>query len=155
MTSFNSLSDFSSHLKKLCSTYEKNKLLALNVIGQELQKDARSSIGHLQETHGQFKAWEELAESTKSDKERKGYVFNSDYNPLYRTGELMHSIKYSVDKLGSEVKLGSDDQIMVWQELGTANIPPRSVLGMTMYRSEPIIKIEIKRMFGRWLNGSI
>lgn len=134
MKKFKSFSAYSKHLESALSQYNKKQILALTVIGQFMEKEAKHKIGHLQSGHGHYKDWAELADATKRDKERKGFVFNSDYNPLLRTGDLKNSIHFKVmsPKL---LYLASSSQIMIYQELGTVNIPPRSVLGLTAIES--------------------
>jgi|SRR6266853_465291 len=155
MKTFNNLRSFSDHLKKVCASHAKYETLAAEFIGKELKKEARDAIGHLHDAAGPFKKWAELAESTKQDKERLGYVFNADYNPLLRTGELRDSIDYSVipGVLGTLLLLGSSSQIMIYQELGTAYIPPRSVLGATMFKSYPTVSYTLTAMLAAWLES--
>lgn len=100
-----------------------------------VQKTAQSEIGHLQPSVGPFPAWEELAESTKEDKERKGYVFNGEYNPLLRTGSLRDSIEYEIS--GAEAVIGSRSPIAAYQEFGTSRgIPPRPFMGPALFRNK-------------------
>lgn len=47
--------------------------------------------------------------------------------PLLETGEMRDSIVHAVE--GDVGHVGSDNDKAVWQELGTARIPPRSFLG--------------------------
>lgn len=146
---FKSLSDFARHLQKITRNYDNKENKALNIVGKHIKKESQAAIGHLQSGAGPFKTWKELAESTKQDKELKGYVYNSDYNPLLRTGELRDSIDYKVGK--GFVSIGSNSEIMIYQELGTIYIPPRSVLGMTMYKNKFKISKSLKEFMICWV----
>ena|ERR1700722_6768192 len=153
MKTFGSLGKFSDQLDKLVIKYPDYEFKASNYLGELLKKSAREKIGHLQPSAGEFEAWQPLADSTKKDKERLGYVFNSDYNPLYRTGELMDSIGYVFFIAGRALYLGSTSEIMVYQELGTKYIPPRSVLGLTMYAASILIIKVYSKMLCDWICG--
>lgn len=83
--------------------------------GAEYAKDL---IGHQQPS------WQPLAESTIRQKGRLGFRA-PDFEPLLRTGEMRDSIKGISNGLTGTI--GSDDPTLLWQELGTATIPPRPV----------------------------
>lgn len=85
---------------------------------------AKEKIGEYQEEAGPFIAWPELADSTKEDRLRQGYTEN---DPGLRSGEMRASIEHQV--ADGEAQVGSDDDKLVWFELGTVKQPPRSVLG--------------------------
>jgi phage gpG-like protein len=90
---------------------------ALEVAAVIIEGEAKAVIGTYK--YG----WTELADSTKRDRERKGFPPNE---PLLRTGELRDSIEHSA---GVETAyVGSNLNIAVYQELGTSRIPPRSFL---------------------------
>lgn len=139
MKTFDNLGKFAEHLAKTIIAQELAIKAALEKSARIVEREAKREIGHLQPEVGPFQDWEELADSTKEDKERKGYVFNSDYNPLLRTGELRNSISHEVK--GHEAAIGSTSQVMVYQEFGTSKIPPRAVLGPAIYKNKEIIKI--------------
>ncbi len=132
---FSSLLDFSEHLIKAATT----EIFAINeglkLASALVQQEAKREIGHLQPQVGNFDAWEELAESTKLDKERRGYVFNSDYNPLYRTGYLRDSIETEVNMPQLEAIIGSKWNVAAFQEFGTNKIPPRAFIGPAMFKN--------------------
>lgn len=155
MKTFNTFDAFAKHIEKVLTTYPAYEEIAGNFLGKTLAKEAKDSIGHLQAKAGEFDAWEELAERTKKDKESLGYVFNAEYNPLLRTGEMRDSITHEFIRTSSfsELKLGSSSQIMVYQELGTEYIPPRSVLGMTMFKSSPVISHVFLSMIASWIEN--
>ena len=95
-----------------------------------VEKRAKTRVGDYQEQAGPFVAWPELAESTKSDRLRKGFT---EDDPGLRTGAMRDSIGHTV--LDGEAHVGSDDDHMVYFELGTTHQPPRSVLGGAVVES--------------------
>lgn len=97
---------------------------ALEKVAVIVEKRAKEKIGEYQDQAGPFIAWPELAEFTKEDRLSKGFTEN---DPGLRTGEMRDSIEHMV--IGDEAHVGSDDDKLVWFELGTVNQPPRSVLG--------------------------
>lgn len=138
MKTFESPLLFAEELLKLAAAEVIVLQSGLKKVTKIIEKTAKREIGHLQPAVGSFEAWPELAESTKDDKERLGYVFNDDYNPLLRTGELQDSIKSEVK--GLEGVVGSNSDIMVYQEFGTRTIPARPVLGPAAFRNKKKIK---------------
>ena len=90
-----------------------------------VQKKAKAAIGR------EHEMWAPLAVSTVADKAAHGFPTPK---PLLRTGELRDSIEYTVH--GNEGWVGSDLEIAVYQELGTAKIPPRSFLVSSAISSE-------------------
>lgn len=138
---FNSLEKFSEHLTKavLKRPYYEQKWGTF--AAEMLEKESKDKIGHLNE------GWAPLAESTKRDKEKLGYVFNADYNPLYRTGELRDSIKGHYNLNIHTLFLGSFSEIMLYQALGTKYIPPRDPIGSTMQQALPQIATLLGQMF--------
>ena len=107
---------------------------ALEKAAEVVEAEAKAEIGHYQGKAGPFAAWAELADSTKDDRVKKGY---SENDPLLREGTLRDSIHHKVEMTGiakGEAHIGSDNPIAVYQELGTAKIPPRSFLGGALVR---------------------
>jgi hypothetical protein len=157
MKQLDSLDKFAKQLEMMVSAYDRKLDLSLNFVGKELVKAAKDKIGHLNDAAGEFPAWKELAESTKRDKERNDYVFNADYNPLYREGELRKSINYRLNKTlrNKTLKLGSTSKIMIYQEKGTDRIPPRPVIGPTMFQSIPILNYSAKAFYNSWLTNKL
>lgn len=90
-----------------------------------VEREAKAIVGHYQYGAGPFDDWMELADSTKADRLRMGFTEN---DPGYRTGEMRESIGHTVD--GHEAAVGSDDEYLVYFELGTEKQPPRSILGL-------------------------
>lgn len=106
----------------------------LGYIGVVVVQTAKDKIGDYQSETGPFEAWAPLAESTKEDRLRKGY---SEDNPGMRSGQMRDSIEYIV--FPGEVQIGSNDDDMLWFELGTTKQPPRSVLGGAAFEQTPIL----------------
>lgn len=98
-----------------------------------IKTEAKASLGTYQEQAGPFAAWEELAPSTQADRARQGYDPNE---PEHRTGRMGETIETTVINPGRLGEVGSDDQILEWQELGTVNMPPRSIIGGAAVRME-------------------
>jgi hypothetical protein len=154
MKEFASLDTFSKHLGKMIGNYQNHEHKALDFIGKHIEEKAKETIGHLQIGAGDFESWPELAESTKKDKEAKGYVFNEEYNPLYRTGELKESINHVVAVLNKElgqVFIGSPLDIALYQEMGTNRIPARSFLGLTMFKEKEQIEFILGLFLYNWI----
>lgn len=138
MASFSSPIEFAEHLLKMVAKEELALYAGLDRAAKLIKKTAKSEIGHLQPSVGPFQDWAELADSTKDEKDRLGYKYNDEYNPLERTGELRDSI---VDeRKGLEAVVGSKSDIMAYQEFGTGTIPPRPVIGPAAFRNKEKIK---------------
>ncbi|HNC11736.1 MAG TPA: hypothetical protein PLF59_08185 [Cyclobacteriaceae bacterium] len=145
-------------MKTVVESYPEKEIKACNIFGELLVKSAKSKIGHLQEGRGPFESWPPLAESTIADKVNKGYAFNSEYNPLLRTGEMRDSITYKFYPTVKKVVLGSDDIVMLYQEEGTfmngkVHIPPRSVIGLTMFQAKEIACMIFGKFLQQWISG--
>lgn len=107
----------------------------LESVAVHVEKKAKAQIGHYQQEVGPFSTWEELADSTKADRLDQGYTEN---DPGLRSGEMRDSIEHKVS--GLDAVIGSNDQDLVWFELGTDKQPPRSVLGSAVEKSHDHIK---------------
>jgi hypothetical protein len=110
-----------------------NQARALDHAAAVVQTEAKAIIGHYQAAAGPFAPWAELADATKEQRVRLGF---SENEPLLRTGEMRDSILRTVID-GSHAAVGSDNDKMVWQELGTPTIPPRSALGIAAIHKIP------------------
>lgn len=92
--------------------------------------------------------WPELSDSTKAERVRKGYDENA---PLLASGALRDSIQYRSSEKSFEV--GSDNQIAVYQELGTATIPPRPFLAPALHDKIPGILENVGKAVEKALVG--
>lgn len=154
MKIFSSPLKFAEHLLMVAAKEYEILHGGLEIAATLIEKSAKKEIGHLQPEVGPFNAWDELADSTKEDKARKGYYFNEDYNPLLRTGELHDSISHEVE--GLEAVIGSTSPIMVYQEFGTSSIPPRPVLGPAVYKNKEKIEAIIGSVaIGGFVGGTL
>jgi phage gpG-like protein len=132
MRTFDNFSSFALHLGVIVAANEIKTHESLKVATEYLEKKIKDRFGnYLRTDEGAFEKWKELAPATKADRVRKGYTPN---DPLLRSGELRDSIQSEVR--GLEAVIGSDSDIMVWQELGTSRIPARSVLGAEAYMAK-------------------
>lgn len=126
---------FAVHLRRSAFLEYEALRVGLKECAKKIKKTAKDEIGHYQPEVSSFPAWKELAPSTKKDRVRKGF---SENDPLLRTGEMRDSIGYRVERL--EAAIGSTSDIMVYQELGTKNIPARPVLGPAAFRNKKFIQ---------------
>lgn len=128
MRTFTSFAAFADQIADLIELQVGANVAALEAATKLIQKHAKSKIGEYQPEAYPFAPWQDLAPSTITEKQRLGYTGQvSEDDPLLRTGEMRESIERSVGLTSGFV--GSNSDVMVWQELGTRHIPPRSVLG--------------------------
>jgi hypothetical protein len=102
--------------------------IGLDKVGTMIETLAAHYPGHYQA------GWAPLAESTIKDKQAKGFPVPS---PLLRTGEMAASYHKTLMPAELAVVVGSPEKIAVYQELGTAHIPPRPVLSLALRNSHP------------------
>lgn len=106
-----------------------------------IEKEAKAELGTYQRTDtGMFPPWDELADNTKANRRRLGYPENE---PGLVTRAMHDSITHAAER--NEAAVGSDDDDMVWFELGTVHQPPRSTLGVAAVRKEK----EVAHLIGR------
>lgn len=122
---------------------------SFRVIVKEIEETAKEEIGVYQPAYGPFDAWAPLAESTKADRIRQGY---SEDEPLFRSGELKDSIESEI--VGLAAIVGTKSEIGLWQEVGTASIPPRPFIGPAYVRKiDPFVEsigLTISQGFKAW-----
>lgn len=115
--------------------------LALHEIAEHIEKEAKAEFGEYQPQVGSFVAWAPLADTTlygwKWFPGKVDLGYSPPDNPLVREGELRDSISHEVS--GLEAYIGSPDERMPYHEFGTANMPPRPVLGPAGYKSKEVI----------------
>lgn len=116
---------------------------ALEHAARIVEKEAKDVLGTYR--YG----WPQLAPSTQEDRERQGFPANE---PLLRTGEMRDSIEHSSDQ--HEARIGSNNDVAVYQELGTRSIPPRPFLQGAMRAKTPEILEEIGRRTVAALSGT-
>lgn len=148
MKEFKSFAAFAAHLDRLAVASAEVKHHMLEKAAEEVQKTAQGMIGDYQGAVGEFRAWEELAESTQAERARLGF---SENDPGFRTGQMQQSIQRSVGD--SEMVVGSSDQHLVWFDQGTSNQPPRAVLGPAAIHSEKRVRKILGATMLAWLAG--
>ena len=148
MKTFASPAAFAAHLSKLAVVgHEVTGHLAQRG-GEQIRDEAKGKIGAYQESAGPFKAWAELAQSTKRDRKSAGFPENE---PLLRTGGLRESIQ--MNRSGNDVTVGSASQIALYQETGTETIPPRSFLGAAAVTAQYQISFSAANALIAWVSG--
>lgn len=130
MIEFGSLGDLARHLMQETVGGLTNTQHGLKAAAELLEREAKAEFGTYQQAVGPFEAWPDLADATKADRVAKGFTEN---DPLLRSGGLRDSIQHEVEEW--EAIIGSEDPIMLFQELGTERIPPRPVLGTALWRN--------------------
>jgi hypothetical protein len=124
------LAGFIGHLTASVAELKAHEHHAMERAARLVEARAKAEIGHYQTDTAPFPAWAELADATKDDRERHGFTEN---DPGLRTGEMRDSIGRVVDD--HEAVIGSDDEKLVYFELGTVHQPPRSVLGAAAHQT--------------------
>lgn len=118
----------------------------LEYAGQVVEDEAKRLIG----TYDYDPRWPELADATKKDRVDQGFPEN---DPGLRTGEMRDSIHHHVDRPRHTVHIGSDNDHLVWFELGTVHQPPRTVLkGALLNVSERLVH-ELGKQFHGYLSS--
>ena len=120
-----SLEGFITHLGAALTHTKKHEHHALEHAAKIVEAEAKREIGHYQNQAGPFTTWPELADRTQNERSKAGFSPN---DPGLRSGQMRDSIEHKVGDL--EAVVGSNDDHLVWFELGTNKQPPRSVLGM-------------------------
>jgi HK97 gp10 family phage protein len=136
-----SLVGFAMFCAEMIVEVDHKKREALEAGAKIIEKEAKRVIGTYD--YG----WPELAESTQQEREREGFPADE---PGLRTGEMRDSIQHRVidDK---EAQIGSDDQHLVYFELGTVKQPPRPVLSQAAVHKEKEVAHEMGRVIVKQL----
>lgn len=130
--------------EELVDNVERAREEALELGAKAIRAEAKRVIGTYD--YG----WPQLAQSTQSDRQKKGYPANE---PLLRDGTLRDSIHYTIIDPGKLAEIGSNDDVAVYQELGTATIPPRPFLSTSAARLEKPIRKMIRKTVGAAVEG--
>ena len=128
MREFSSLQSFARHLSTLTARVVLEQHRALTAAAVVVEHQAKSEIGSYQPAVGPFNAWAPLAGATVEDRVRKGFAPN---DPLERTRALADSIEHDVR--GTSAYVGSESDVLLYQDQGTETIPPRPVLGPALF----------------------
>ena len=150
---FHSMTAFAEHLGGLVLRQAEIEKALLERACLVVERRAKYKIGREDNAQaGPFIAWAQLADSTVAEKWRLGFFGQvSETDPLLRSGAVRDSIEHKVD--GAEGHIGSDDQIMEYQELGTVHIPPRSDLGAALVEETDKVLEIIGEGATLWLSG--
>lgn len=132
------LEAFIGHLSAAIVETTAHEHHAMEAAAGIVERRAKAIVGHYQTNTGPFPPWAELADATKADRVRRGF---EEDEPGLRTGEMRDSIEHAVGV--REAVVGSNDDKLVWFELGTVHQPPRSVLGAAAHQTGPRVAEEI------------
>lgn len=127
------LLQFLKHIAGATVRIEEATHHALEHVAERIEAEAKREIGTYQSAAPPFVGWAELADSTKDDRVHQGF---SENDPGLRTGAMGASIDHRVGH--QEAVVGSDDDHLVYFELGTMHQPPRSVLGIAAVKEAPV-----------------
>jgi hypothetical protein len=139
-----SLTGFASFLGELANVAEAEHH-ALEHAAVMVETEAKRVIGTYE--YG----WPELADTTQAQRVAQGY---SENEPGLRSGEMRESIEHTT--LREEALVGSDDQNLVYFELGTAKQPPRSVLAeAAVHKEADVVDFLGRTMVAHLSSGSL
>jgi hypothetical protein len=131
-------------VEELVDNVELARAEALEIGARAIRAEAKRVIGTYD--YG----WPQLAPATQADREKAGYAANE---PLLRSGKLRDSIHVTIIEPGKLAEIGSNEDIAVYQELGTATIPPRPFLSTSAARIEKPIRKMIRETVGAAVEG--
>lgn len=112
--------------------------------GEVVKKAAQGMIGH------DNPMWPPLSVATVEDKAQKGFDSPA---PLLRTGAMRESIVAEVGPVLT-LAVGSDDQVAVYQEMGTSRMPPRPFLSTAMIDNLPFVDERLTADAAELLTGA-
>lgn len=138
-----SLVEFASLLGTLASTSEMANRHALDAAAVVVETEAKRVLGTYD--YG----WPQLAQSTQDQRVHQGYTPN---DPGFRSGAMQQSIEHTTAK--DETHIGTDDQHMVFFELGTKKQPPRPTLAVAALKKEAEVVDLIGRSTVAHLSGT-
>lgn len=145
---FQSLASFATHLLAVEIASRKALEKGLDNVAKLVQADAKQRIGEYQDATGPFPAWAPLKPDTIADRVSQGFTPD---DPLLRSGDMRESIEREVQ--GLEAAIGSKSDIALYQEMGTATIPPRPFLGPAAYANKENIQKILGEAFVSGLTG--
>ncbi|CAH2606518.1 conserved protein of unknown function (plasmid) [Rhodovastum atsumiense] len=145
MKTFGSLGAFLAHLATLPAAVHEAQKEGLKAGAKVVEREAKEEIGRYQPAAGPFPAWDRLSTATLDGfnhpqaghiKGKRELGYAPPDNPLLREGHLRESISSGLENDHTAI-VGSDDEVALWQEMGTPNalypIPPRSFLGRAAF----------------------
>ena len=140
MKTFGSIAGFVAHLNTLAAAEKAALQRGLRQCAEAVENTAKAEFGGSQEGGGPFPAWQALAPATVAGRAAQGGDAGA---PLVGSGALRDSISHDVQGLSATI--GSNSEVMAYQELGTANMPPRPVLGPALLRNKELIEETLGR----------
>lgn len=144
MKTLNSLGDLARAFEQNAKQMSVRIAAAMRTSAIAVVDAARDEFG----SDGKALGWPELSDATKAEHVRNGYEENV---PLLASGALRDGIQYRSSEKSFEV--GSDSQIAVYQELGTATIPPRPFLAPALHNKIPSILETVGKAVEKALGG--
>lgn len=133
MDGFFSLLQMAERCGEMIAEIENENRKSIETAAKIVETEAKRVIGTYD--YG----WPQLAEATQDERERLGHTRNE---PLLRTGEhIRDTIEHTIVS-DEEAQIGSNSDIAVYQELGTAKIPARSFLAQAAIHKEAEIALQ-------------
>jgi hypothetical protein len=129
------LPGFSRFLAEMAIAMPLVEHLALDQAAAIVQAEAKRVLGTYD--YG----WIPLAPATRADRVAQGYPADE---PGLRSGDMRESIERQVS--GDQAQVGSNDDHLVWFELGTVRQPPRSVLAEAARRKSEAVADTVGRV---------
>jgi hypothetical protein len=147
MKTYKSFGAFARAMERAAAELEVAYAVSMEAGAVLVEATAKAEFGHYQrEDMGPFEEWAELKDATKQQHTQaivdgEAAPDAGENTPLLVKGGLRESIKHEAS--ARQFIVGSESEIMVYQELGTAEgIPPRPVLGTAMYRdAEEVVNL--------------
>lgn len=139
MKTYKSFGAFARAMERAITDLEPAYAAAMETGALLVATEARAEFGHYQrEDMGPFEPWAELKDETKQQHiqaivDGEAAEDAGPNTPLLVKGGLRDSIEHESGP--REFVVGSESEVMVWQEMGTQHIPPRPVLATAMYRN--------------------
>lgn len=156
MKEYKSFGAFARAMERAAAELETAYATSMEAGAILVEASAKTEFGHYQrENMGEFAPWDELKDATKQQHiqaivDGEAAPDAGENTPLLVKGDLRESIKHEAGP--KEFVVGSESEIMVYQEIGTPEgIPPRPVLGTAMYRDAE----EVVNLVGRAVEDTI
>jgi len=140
MKTYKSFGAFARAMERAAAELDLAYAAAMETGAILVEATAKEEFGHYQrEDMGELTPWAELKDATKQQHLQAivdgEAADDAGYNtPLLVKGGLRESVEHEAEPRAFAV--GSEAEVMVWQEEGTPEgIPPRPVLATAMYRN--------------------
>ncbi len=147
MKTYQSFGALARALERTAAELPATYTAAMRAGAEAVKSDAQERIGHYQA------GWDRLQPQTVAQKSRMQIAPGGDGgdNPLLRTGGMRASITAESTETGFVV--GSADEVLAYQEIGTSRIPPRPVLAPALKHMAPFITTVLGRAVEKTLAG--